>query len=398
MVVVGTILATSALVTGLIVFGSVACSSSDLRSGLGSLPSTPEELLAELKEDRENIDKLTGSMAERVRAFNASRDPGEATLHMSEIFQGDLTGQERDLLNEMLASEQDLSYKSVLQELVRERDAVKALEDRILRLEQTFPDQFVVAGKGDSQYDLARTYLTEQAGLDPTKVKTTLEQIDMTDELLPGNRVWFFYDGDRDAFRTYVTQGEATQTPVALRRAQKRGLITERDEAQQRAEVLATDLEVTRAEKEREVAMLSEEVQGLQDRRSMLEMEVTGLEGRVSDLSAELARQENSVFFHAAAEKDLRERGALSPVLKRFRDGSMVRYNNSIDLTRSTSITLAASEVGLQKIGKVEVLPAIFQPERDYVVVPSPDGSEATVKILAPDAFRGKEVLFSIQG
>jgi len=255
-----------------------------------------------------------------------------------------------------------------------------------------------VAGKGDSQYDLANSYLTEQAGLDPSKVKVTLAQIDMTDELLPGNRVWFFYDKDRDAFRTYVTQGEATQTPVSLRRAQKRGLITERDQAQQRAEGLATDLEVTRAEKEREVAMLSDEIQELQGRRAMLENEVTGLESRVSNLSTELARQENSVFFHAAAEKELRQRGALSPVLKRFRDGSTVHYNNSIDLTRSTTITLAASDVGLQKIGKVEVLPAIFQPERDYVVVPSADGSEATVKILDPDVFRGKEVLFSIQG
>jgi hypothetical protein len=398
-VVVGSILATAAFITGFVVFGAVACSGPDLRSGLGGdMPSNPDELLAELKSDRERIDTITESMAERVRAFNASRQPGEPTLDVGAIFQGDFTGAERDVLNEMLASEQDLSYKTLLQELVRERDAVRGLQERILRLEQTFPDQFVVAAKGDSQYDLAMRYLTEQAGVEPARAKSTLESIDMTDELLPGNRVWFFHDADRDSFRTYVTRGEATQTPVALRRTQKRLLTSERDEARLRAEALATDLDMVRAEKESEVARLSGEIESLARRRWELEREVSQLETRVTEITADLERQENSVFFHAAAEKELRERGALTPVLKRFRDGSVVRYDHSLDLTQGKSIRIEAADLGLERIDKVELLPTLYQPERDYVIERAEDGSEATIVILEPEIFRGKEVLLSVKG
>lgn len=397
--VVGSVLATSALITGLIVFGAVACSTSGIRSGLGNdLPSNPEELLAELKADREQIDTITGSMADRVRAFNASRAPGEQTLDFSTIFHGDFTGEEEDVLNQMLASEQDLSYKTLLSELVREREAVRDLESKILRLEQSFPDQFVVAGKGDSQYGLAMAYLTTQAGLDEEMAKHALETIDVTDELLPGNRVWFFYDHDRQVFRTYVTRGEATQTPVALRRAQKRLLTSERDEARLRAEALSTDLDMVRAEKETEIARLSEEIDALGKRRFELEHEVISLESRVEEVSADLARQENSVFFHAAAERELRERGALTPVFKRFRDGSSVQYDNSLDLTQGRSIRIEAAALGLDRIDKVELLPTLYQAERDYLIERSEDGTEATIVILEPEIFRGKEVLFSVKG
>jgi hypothetical protein len=404
--VVGSILAASALFAGLIIFGAVACSTSDIRSGLaGPVPSSPEALLTELKEDKDRIDAITDGMAERVRSFNESRDPGERILQLSEIFYDDISGEERDVLNAMLASEQDVSYKALLRSLVRDRDTIRGLQNKVLRLEQSLPDRFVVARKGDSQHELAIAYLTEEAGLDRPRSERILSRIDMSDELVPGNKVWFFFDGDRDVFRTYVTQGEAGQMPIALRRALKRKLVSERDAAEARASGLTMELQLARMQQEAEVATLSEEIDDLKDRRAELESEVESLEQeqeyletQVTGLTAALVSSENSLFFHAAAEKELRDRGILTRVLKRFQDVKNVEYDRALDLSRATRITLDAADLGLEKIDRVRLFPSIYHAERDYVVERSEDGTAATVVILDPGLFRGKEVVLSVKG
>lgn len=404
--VVGSLLATSALTVGLIVFGAVACSTSDVRTGLNSpVPSSPEALLAELKDDKDRIDRITDGMADRVKAFNDSRQPGQQTLRLSDVFYDDLTGSERDVLSTMLAAEEDVSYKALLQALARDRETIQTLQNRVMRMEQALPDQFVVAAKGDSQYDLAISYLTDSAGLERDRAERVLSRIDMSDELVPGNKVWFFYNPAADSFRTYVTQGDAGQMPIALRRAMKRKLISERDAARAHAEALTMDLELTKLRMESEVATLSEEIESLRDTRARLETEVSDLNGeqeylesRVSQLSSALAEQENSVFFHAAAESELKDRGVITRFLKRFQDVQGVDYDQALDLAHESTISLRAEDLGLEKIGKVRLFPTVYHAERDYVVERSEDGATATVTILDPEIFKGKEVIVSVKG
>jgi hypothetical protein len=404
--VVGSLLATSALAVGMIVFGAVAGSTAHLRSGLDApVPSSPEALLAELREEKARIDSITDGMADRVEAFNATRQPGQDTLRLSDVFYDDLTGSERDVLGTMLAAEEDVSYKALLQALARDRETIRGLQNRVMRMEQSLPDQFVVAAKGDSQYDLAMGYLTGEAGLERAHAEQVLSRIDMSDELVPGNKVWLFYDRGTDTFRTYVTQGDAGQMPIALRRALKRRLVTERDAARAHAEALTMDLELTRLRMESEVATLSEEIESLRDTRSRLETEVTDLTGeqeflesRVSQLASALAEKENSLFFHAAAESELKDRGVITRFFKRFQDAKDVEYDRALNLTRGSTISLRADELGLEKIGRVKLLPSVFHAERDYVVERSEDGTTATVTILEPEIFRGKEVVLSVKG
>src|SRR5262249_39989302 len=150
------------------------------------------------------------------------------------------------------------------------------------------PDKFVVAKRGDRHQNLAMAYLTQEANLDPDKAKVLLKQVDQTDELVAGNKVWFFYDPQQDTFRTYVTRGDAGQTPVQVRRVAKRQLIKERDT--------------------------------FKSERDTAQSEATTLAQEKTQLESDIATKQNSLFYHAAATKSLQEQGVLSPVLKRLQD------------------------------------------------------------------------------
>jgi len=401
-ILIGGLLAGSALVAGAIILGSVSCSSDSLQRGLsGAASSTPEEVLAELKDDKSKIDQISDRMMQRIDAFNASRKPGDRTVQFSEIFYDDLGGPQRDILNQMVAEEKDVSYRALLRKITEDRDTIRQLQERVLHLEQTLPDRFVVARKGDVHHDLAMDYLTNEAKLDPAKAKALLDQVDQTDELVPGNKVWFFYDPQRDTFRTYVTRGEAGQTPLAVRRAMKRRLIGERDEAVARAKVSdakVDELEQTRAGLETQIAGLHTDVAALTERRASLEQEVSSLQTERADLEAKMAFGENSLRYHAENEKMLKESGVLTTVLKRVRDVKGLQFEEALDLRESTTITLAPSDYGLERIRGIRLLPAIYQQDRDFRIETAEDGGAARLVILDPDLFRGKEVILSVRG
>ena len=209
-------------------------------------------------------------------------------------------------------------------------------------------------------------YLTTDAHLETAKAKELLRQVDQTDELLPGNKVWFFYDPQRDSFRTYVTQGEAGQTPLAVRRAHQRKLIQERDT--------------------------------LKTERDSARVEAATLQEVKTSLETDLARRENSVFYHADAEQALKAQGVLSPVLKKVRDVTGVQYDESLDLREGTTITLVPQHYGLTKIRDVRMLPDIYEEGRDFTVEATEDGTSARIVFLAPEAFRGKEILLAVRG
>ena len=335
------------------------------RPGPGTAKTT-EELLTQLKDDRSQIDQASDAMMKRIDMFNASRKPGEQTLQFSEIFSQDLSPEQRDVLDQLVAQEKDVSYKSLLQKIIADRDTIRGLQEKQMHLEQTLPDKFVVAKRGDRQHDLAMTYLTEEAHVEPAKAKELLKQVDQTDELLAGNKVWFFYDPDKDTFRTYVTQGDAGQTPVMARRAKTKALIKERD------------------------AYKSE--------RDDAQGQVASLEETKTQLESDIAFRQNSLFYHAATERSLKDQGVLSPVLKRVQNIKGLSYDESLDLRQGTTITLLPQTYGLQEIRSVRLLPSIYQEGRDFSIETTEDRSSARLTILDPDVFRGKEVLLAING
>ena len=335
------------------------------RPGPGSAKTT-DELLSQLQDDRTEIDKTSDTMMKRIEVFNSSRKPGERTLQFSEIFTQDLNPEQRDVLNALVEQEKDISYKALLQKIIADRDSIRQLQEKVMHLEQTLPDKFVVAKRGDRQQDLALAYLTVEASLDADKAKTLLRQVDQTDELLAGNKVWFFYDPQQDTFRTYVTQGSAGQTPVQVRRARQRQLVKERD--------------TYRSE------------------RDTAQQEAAALAQVRSQLETEIATRQNSLFYHAASDENLRGQGVLSSVLKRLRDVKGVTFDESLDLRQGTSIDLVPQNFGLDQIRVVRLLPAVYQEGRDFSIETTDDHSSARVVILDPDVFKGKEVVLAIGG
>jgi hypothetical protein len=365
----------AAAVVAVIGLGMVGC----MRKGPGTAKNT-DELLTQLKEDRTEIDQTTDTMMKRIEVFNASRKPGEQTLQFSEIFSQDLSPEQRDTLNQMMEQEKDFSYKALLQQIISDRETIKGLQENVAHLEQTLPDKFVIVKRGDKHHDLALTYLTEEAHLDPEKSKALLKEVDQTDELVAGNKVWFFYDPKTDAFRTYVTQGEAGLTPLAVRRARQRQLIKERDTFKAERDTAQT------------------EVAGLQVTNADLEQTKTSLEDTRTRLENDIATRENSLYYHAANEKSLKDQGVLSSVLKKVRDVKGISYDESLDLREGTTITLLPENYGLAEIREVRLLPAVYQLGRDFTIETTEDHRSAKLVILDPDLFRGKEVLLAIRG
>jgi hypothetical protein len=350
-----------AAIVAVIGIGSFACA----RPGPGTAKST-DELLTQLMEDRAEIDTASDTMMKRIDMYNASRKPGETTLQFSEIFAADLNPEQRDVLDALVQQEKDVSYKALLQKIIADRDTIRDLQERVMHLEQSLPDKFIVAKKGDRHQTLAMNYLTTEAQLDPAKAKELLKQVDQTDELVPGNQVWFFYDPKQDNFRTYVTRGEAGVTPVVVRRAQKRELIKERDT--------------------------------FKSERDTAEANAAALDQARLELESEMATRQNSVYYHAASDQSLKESGVLSSVLKRVRDVKGITYENSLDLREQTTINLAPQTYGLSEIRSVRVLPSIYQEGRDFAIETAEDRSSARVVILDPEVFKGKELLLSIGG
>ena len=373
------------LIMAAVAVASMACTQ-DLKFSK-AVPKTPEELLAELKTHQEKIDAATDATMKRIDEFNQTRKAGERTIHFSEIYGQEFTDAQRDVLNQMIAQEKDVSYKSLLEHIVADRNELQALQEKVMHLEQALPDKFVVVKKGDRHKDLAMNYLVNEMQLPPEKAKTLLAEADQTDELVPGNKVWFAYDPKDDAFRTYVTRGEAKQLPYALRRANQRNLIGERDTARSERDVAQA-----------EVGSLQQVKAGLESDISMLQANKASLEDSVSRLSSDLSFRQNSLFYHAANERSLKDQGVLSSVLKRVKDVKPLQYEASLDLRQGTTINLEPRLFGLESIDRIRLLPPIFQEGRDYTVETSEATGTAKVTILDPELFKGKEVLVSVGG
>ena len=362
--------------------GVMGCS----KPGPGSA-KTSDELLTQLKDDRQRIDETTDTMMKRIDMFNATRKPGEQTLQFAEIFNQDLSPEQRDVLNQMVEQEKDVSFKALLQKIIADRETIHGLQENVMRLEQSLSDKFVIVKKGDKQKELAMTYLTTEANLDPEKAKALISQVDLTDELLPGNKVWFFYDQKQDLFRTYVTQGEAGQTPLAVRRAKQRQLIAERDTFKAERDTAQVERDSARTERD-----------SAQTEVSTLQVNKAELETTVTQLNDDIAYRENSLYYHAADEQTLKNEGVLSPVLKKVQSVKNVNYDESLDLRQGTTITLTPETYGLQEIRAVKLLPSIYREGRDFTIQTNEDHSQAKLVILDPEIFRGKEVLLVIGG
>jgi len=385
----------------LLTAGTTGCSRDSLEKGLsGPMPSNPEQLMTELQTQRERIDKASDEMMKRIDAFNASRGPNERKIQFSELFYSDLNPEQKDVLDQLLQQEKSPNFQNLLSRILEDRNTIQSLQERVLRLEQQLPDKFVIAKRSDTHFKLAHDYLIGE-GVSEEKAKELLNQIDLNENLVAGFKVWYNYNKDDNTFKTYVTQGEAGQTPLAVKRAIQRKLVGERDAATAKSQAL----EQTKLNLTNDIARLETDVKGLEDRRSTLETQVADLEGRNNDLQvrgdhleADLEFRQNSLFYHASSEKALADQGVLTRFLKNLKDVKGISYDDALDLRQAKSISFAPGSYGLKTIKSVEVWPGVYQEGRDYSVQVSEDGTNATLVINDPNIFRQQRVLIALRG
>jgi len=87
------------------------------------------------------------------------------------------------------------------------------------------------------------------------------------------------------------------------------------------------------------------------------------------------------------------------PVFARDRAGANWNdeaFTKSADLRSADGVTFTAADAGLDKIGKVDVVPGSLEQGKHYTLTLNEDKTVATVKFLAKDRFRNEKVVFAV--
>ena len=123
-------------------------------------------------------------------------------------FGAELTDEQRTLLAERIKTEK-AGLRTLLQDLIDRDKEVQQMKTRLDQLETQLPAS-VVAKEGDRHDRIAMNFLVKQ-GVPAKKAYEIVSQINLQDALVPGFRVWTYYQ--KGQFGTWVTRGKANITP-----------------------------------------------------------------------------------------------------------------------------------------------------------------------------------------
>jgi hypothetical protein len=364
------------------------------------VPQSPDMLLTELKEARDQIDSSTHQIYDRIGQFNARMEMlGRKQISFSQVFLQGLSAEEEQALDKLVKEEKDPSYRGVLSQVVEDMKTIRDLQTKVTDLEAKLPGDGVEVKPGDTHLKMAQKWLMETHHVPEARAKELTERLNIMDTgLEKGMKVHFYYDPAKDFFGTWVSQSDAKHAPLAIQRAREMHLIGERNEAVAKA----TDLEGKKAELEDVLAKLETEIKELEGRKAALESNVAQLEGErntareeVTRTSAELATQKNSMWYEADLADRLKKRGILT-TFNKVEKIADVKFASSIDLAKSKSITLKPSQFGIDRIRDVRIVPTYFREKRELDVKFAEDGT-VEVTVLDEAAMKGQRVLFVVE-
>lgn len=354
-------------------------------------PKVSPEVESQLK-TAQKIAKLEQDVDGKQQEMNAllQKYVQEGGKDVGSIMGQTLTPDQKAVLEQRLQQEKGIGYKDLISEILNKEKEIEDLKVQVQDLEKKLPAAVVVQ-RGDRHMDLCIAYLTKEKGLDEATARKLVEQVNLMDELVPGFKVWNFYD--QGIFGTFVTQGDAAVSPYRVVQKAKQELISAKDTAVKQRDQLAkekttlleqvADLEKRRDSLNQEVAMLQAEREDLMKRMSELK-----------DLSDELQAKLNSVFYRIGDRQSLINAGIIEdpwygqPRIKNFDEANFPKH---LDLRSADAINFSAQEAGVQAIKKIKVAPGTaFKIDVDYTSEISPDGTNAVVKILHKDKFKAE--------
>jgi len=363
------------------------------------VPMNMEKLLVELKDARDQIDGQTHEIYNRIQQFNQKMTViGRKPVSFSQVFLQGLSAEEEQALDDLVRQEKDPSYRGILGQVVEDMKKIRDLQNKVTQLEGLLPGDGVDVKAGDTHMKLAMQYLEKDKGVPESRAKELVARLNiMETNLEKGMKVHFYYDPAKDFFGTWVAQGAAQHSPLALVRAKEMRLIQEKEQAIAKANTLQdekAELEETRDKLQKEIADLEQRKAGLESTVSDLELAKAKAEESARITGEKLAEHQNSVWYDADLAERLRARGVLKTVNKVENIGE-VKFANNIDLTKTKSITLKPSQFGIDHISDVRIVPTFLKEGRDIGVRFADDGT-VEVTVLNEGAVRGQKVLFVV--
>ena len=361
-----------------------------------------ERLDATEQEIRARQDEIQTTISQYNETHPENQVDAESLTNMA------LNPDHEAVLNEMLATEADVSYRGLVQEIIDTRGEVAELQQEMQDLRDDLPAPYTVQ-RGDSHLQVALEYLMENHGLSAAEARDAVEQTALVESLNVGNQVWLLYmDG---MLGTYVTQGTADMSPgraqrIARARINRRitTLSDERDAAQARAAFIADSLNQVKDMLEERIVFLRSEEERLNGQIAMLsEARDDALAQRDTEEQAKLEAEMklNSIFYAVNTMDHWKDTRVIKDPFfggPRVESLSGVGFSQSQDLREGTVLTIELSAFpSLKSIKKVDVFPRTFRDGQDYVVAFHPSGERVSIELLAPDNFTGQNVLFALR-
>jgi len=299
-----------------------------------------------------------------------------------------LTDEQKKALEERIKNEKNSSYQALLQEVLDKDKEIKDLNSKLAKLKADLPKPDV-AKPNDSHYGMALRFLKKK-GVPEAEAKKLVSRVAIMDKLAPGFEVYHFYANG--TYGTWVSQGKAKITPNDLMRQEREKVEGERDEALAQNEKLQEEVLDLESQKKK----ITEEISALQTERGNLIEERTKLQ---ADNAGQLAKL-NSLHYVVGKRDTLKAEGVIEiPVFAKDRAGKNWRdevFTQSLDLRSAKTITIKAADLGLKKIGKVNVVPGSYIKDEHYKLTISEDKQTATVDLITVSRFKNDKVVFAV--
>jgi hypothetical protein len=300
-----------------------------------------------------------------------------------------LTADQRTLLESRVKNEKDNSTAALLQEILDRDKQIGELNTKVARLRSELPKPQIATEK-DNHFAMAVRFLKGR-GLSEEKAKTLAAQANILEDLQPGWQVYQQYVGG--TYITAVTQGKAAVGPTEYLHSQRAALEQARDENMAKARDLSGQVEGLVAEK----VKVQEEVDSLRTEKTTLLSQVSEL----STLSQSQKAKLNSLHYLVGQRKQLVDEGVIVvPIFARDRMGPKAvasRFVTDLPLDApNPEIQIKATDLGLTKISKVNVVPGSLVKDQQYTVTLTEDRKSATIRILDPERLRNDRVVFAV--
>ena len=299
-----------------------------------------------------------------------------------------LTDDQKKALEERIRNEKNSSYQALLQEVLDKDKEIKDLNGKLAKLRADLPKPDL-AKPNDSHYGMALRFLKKK-GVSEENAKKLVSRVAILDKLAPGFEVYHFYANG--TYGTWVAQGKAKISPSDLMRQEREKIEGERDTAVAQSDKLQVEVLDLESQKKK----IEEEIAGLRSERTNLLEERTKLQ---ADNAGQLSKL-NSLHYVVGTRDDLKASGVIEiPVFAKDRAGKNWRdevFTQSLDLRSAKTIVIKAGDLGLKRIGKVNVVPGSYLKDEHYRLTISEDKLSATVELIAVSRFRNDKVVFAV--